>query len=70
MYVDVYGNEKGGVMVKKNTLRARLVKEWEKYSKKAMRDPKNKKEYAVRVRLHRVETILRERYDYMPWVQR
>ena len=57
-------------MVKKNTLRARLVKEWEKYNKKAMRDPKNKKEYAVRVRLHRLETILRERYDYMPWVQR
>tara|TARA_B100000700_G_C14761797_1_gene722506 strand:- start:114 stop:278 length:165 start_codon:yes stop_codon:yes gene_type:complete len=53
----------------KKTLRKKIVDEYEKLIKKAMRDPKNAKEYAVRVRLHRVETILRVRYDYMPWVR-
>ena len=48
-------------------LKKRLSNEMLKTSKKAMRDPRNAKEYAVRVRLHRLESIVRNRYgqDYM-----
>ena len=70
MYVDVHGNEKGGVMAKKNTLRARLVKEYEKGSKSALRDPRTVEQMAMRLRWERLHSILRRRYDYLPGMQR
>ena len=70
MYVDVHGNEKGGVMAKKNTLRARLVKEYEKATKSALRDPRTVEQMATRLRWERLHSILRRRYDYLPQLQR
>ncbi len=55
-------------MVKKNTLRARLVKEYEKVAKSAVREPRNGKELAARMRWERLHNIMRRRYDYMPQV--
>ena len=65
MYLDVLGNEKGGIMAKKNSLRTRLLKEYAKVSKVAVRDPRNWKEVANRVRWERLKKILWRRYDYM-----
>ena len=50
-------------------LKKRMIEAYNKTVKRAMRDPKNKKEYAVRVRLHRIEQILINRYDYIPWAR-
>ena len=65
MYLDVLGNEKGGIMAKKNSLRTRLLREYVKVSKVAVRDPRNWKEIATRVRWERLKKILWRRYDYM-----
>ena len=65
MYLDVLRNEKGGIMAQKNTLRARLLKEYAKVSKTAPREPKTWKEVAARVRWERLRKILWRRYDYM-----
>ncbi len=50
-------------------LRRRMIDAYNKTLKRARRDPKNRKEYAVRVRLHRIELILINRYDYIPWAR-
>ena len=51
----------------KNNLKKRLSNEWLKINKVALRDPLTTKEMAVRMRLHRIESIVRSRYgqDYM-----
>ena len=51
----------------KNDLKKRLSNEWLKINKVALRDPRTTKEMAVRMRLHRIESIVRSRYgqDYM-----
>jgi|TARA_R100000388_G_scaffold76272_2_gene55439 hypothetical protein len=51
----------------KNNLKKRLSNEWLKINKVALRDPRTTKEMAVRMRLHRIESIVRSRYgqDYM-----
>ncbi len=66
MYVDVHGNEKGRIMAKKNPLRVRLVREYEKVSKSAVREPRNGKEMFTRMRWERLRKILWRRYDYLP----
>ena len=50
-------------MVKKNTLRTRLLKEYEKVSKRALREPRNWKEVAVRLRWERLYKIIHRRYE-------
>ena len=65
MYLDVFGNEKGGIMAKKDSLRTRLLREYVKVSKVAVRDPRTWKEVATRVRWERLKKILWRRYDYM-----
>jgi len=65
VYLDVFRNEKGGIMAQKNTLRARLLKEYAKVSKTAPREPKTWKEVAARVRWERLRKILWRRYDHM-----
>ena len=65
MHLDVLGNEKGGIMAKKDSLRTRLLREYVKVSKKAVRDPRTWKEVATRVRWERLKKILWRRYDYM-----
>ncbi len=57
-------------MAEKNTLRARLVKEYEKASKSALRDPRTVEQMAMRLRWERLHSILRRRYDYLPGMQR
>jgi len=52
-------------MVKKDSLRTRLLKEYAKVSKTAPREPKTWKEVATRVRWERLRKILWRRYDYM-----
>ena len=52
-------------MAKKNSLRTRLLREYAKVSKNAVRDPRNWKEIATRVRWERLKKILWRRYDYM-----
>ena len=49
-------------MVKKNTLRTRLMKEYEKVSKVAIREPRNGKEVATRLRWERLYKIMMRRY--------
>ena len=51
----------------KNNLKKRLSNEWLKINKVALRDPRTTKEMAVRMRLHRIESIVRSRYgqDYL-----
>lgn len=51
----------------KNNLKKRLSDEWIKINKAALRDPRTTKEMAIRMRLHRIESIVRSRYgqDYM-----
>ena len=57
-------------MVKKNTLRTRLLKEYEKASKSALRDPRTTEQMAMRMRWERLHKIMRRRYDYLPQLQR
>ena len=56
--------KKGGVMGK-DSLKTRLLKEYVKVSKKAVRDPRTWKEVATRVRWERLKKILWRRYDCM-----
>ena len=65
MYLDVFRNEKGGIMAKKDSLRTRLLREYVKMSKTAPREAKTWKEVATRVRWKRLRKILWRRYDYM-----
>jgi len=53
-------------MAKKDPLRVRLVREYEKVSKSAVREPRNGKEMFTRMRWERLRKILWRRYDYMP----
>ena len=48
-------------------LKKRLSDEWMRINKIALRDPRTTKEMAVRMRLHRIESIVRGRYgnDYL-----
>ena len=46
----------------KLTLIQRLTNEMFKLNKKAKRDPRTKDEYLVRIKLHRIENIIRKRY--------
>ena len=57
-------------MAKKNTLRTRLLKEYEKASKSALRDPRTTEQMAMRMRWERLHKIMRRRYDYLPQLQR
>ncbi len=63
--MDVHGNEKGRIMAKKNPLRTRLLKEYARLSKIAVREPRNGKEMFVRMRWEKIRNILWRRYDYM-----
>ena len=63
--MDVYGDEKGRIMAKKNTLRTRLLKEYARLSKIAVREPRNGKEMFTRMRWEKIRKILWRRYDYM-----
>ena len=65
LYLDVHGDEKGRIMAKKNSLRTRLLKEYTRLSKIAVRDPRNWKEVANRMRWEKIRKILWRRYDYM-----
>ena len=49
-------------MVKKKNLKTYLEIEYNKLRASALRDPRTTKEVAVRIRLHRVESIIRGRY--------
>jgi hypothetical protein len=60
--LDVYGDEKGRIMAKKNTLRARIMKEYEKLSRVALREPRNGREVATRLRWERLYKIIIRRY--------
>ena len=46
----------------KLSLIQRLTNEMFKLNKKAKRDPRTKDEYLVRIKLHRIESIIRKRY--------
>ena len=46
----------------KLTLIQRLTNEMFKLNKKAKRDPRTRDEYLVRIRLHKIENIVRKRY--------
>ena len=46
----------------KLSLIQRLTNEMFKLNKKAKRDPRTKDEYLVRIKLHRIENIIRKRY--------
>lgn len=54
-------------MAKQRNLKKRLSDEWMRINKIALRDPRTTKEMAVRMRLHRIESIVRGRYgnDYL-----
>ena len=60
--MDVYGDEKGRIMAKKNTLRARIMKEYEKLSRVALREPRNGREVATRLKWERLHKIIVRRY--------
>ena len=47
-------------------MRNRLVKEFEKVAKKALRSPRTSQEVAIRIRYERLRKILWRRYGYMP----
>ena len=51
---------------RKDTLKTRLIKDYVKVSKNALREPKTWREVATRVRWERLNKILRKRYDYFP----
>jgi len=63
--LDVHGDEKGRIMAKKNSLRTRLLKEYTRLSKIAVREPRNGKEMFTRMRWEKIRNILWRRYDYM-----
>jgi len=50
---------------RKDTLKTRLIKDYVKVSKNALREPKTWREVATRVRWERLRKILWRRYDYM-----
>ena len=54
-------------MVKKKTLKTFLEIEYNKLRAAALRDPRPTKDVAIRMRLHRIESIIRGRYgqDYL-----
>jgi hypothetical protein len=52
-------------MAKKSSLRTRIVKEYKKASKFAVREPRTIKEIASRMRWERLDKILRGRYGYL-----
>ncbi len=52
-------------MGRKTPLKERLLREYVKVSKSAVRDPRNWKEVAIRMRWERIRKILWGRYDYM-----
>ena len=60
--MDVYGDEKGRIMAKKNTLRARIMKEYEKLSRVALREPRNGREVTTRLKWERLHKIIIRRY--------
>ena len=45
------------------SLKERLIKKKEELDKKALRDPRTVKEYAIRNKWERVSNILRKRYN-------
>jgi len=63
--LDVHGKEKERTMAKKNPLRTRLLKEYARLSKIAVREPRNGKEMFTRMRWEKIRKILWRRYDYM-----
>jgi len=52
-------------MAKKSSLRTRLLKEYARLSKIAVREPRNGKEVFTRMRWEKIRKILWRRYDYM-----
>ena len=52
-------------MGRKTPLKERLLREYVKVSKTAVRDPRNWREVATRMRWERIRKILWGRYDYM-----
>jgi hypothetical protein len=52
-------------MPRKTSMKERLLREFVRVSKKALREPRNWKEIAIRVRWERLRKILWRRYDYM-----
>ena len=54
-------------MVKKKSLKTFLEIEYNKLRAAALRDPRTTKDVSIRMRLHRVESIIRRRYgnDYL-----
>jgi len=52
-------------MKRKDNLKTRLLKDYAKVSKTALREPKTWREVATRVRWERLRKILWRRYDYM-----
>ena len=49
-------------MVKKKSLKTFLKIEYNKLRAAALRDPRTTKDVAIRMRLHRVESIIKSRY--------
>ena len=54
-----------GSIKRKDNLKTRLIKDYVKVSKNALREPKTWREVATRVRWERLRKILWRRYDYM-----
>jgi hypothetical protein len=52
-------------MGSKKTLKERLLREYAHVSKNALREPRNWREVATRMRWERLRKILWRRYDYM-----
>ena len=54
-------------MVKKKSLKTFLEIEYNKLRAAALRDPRTTKDVSIRMRLHRIESIIRRRYgnDYL-----
>ena len=52
-------------MKRKDNLKTRLLKDYVKVSKNALREPKTWREVATRVRWERLRKMLWRRYDYM-----
>ena len=57
-------------MAGKTTMRSRLVEEYLKVSKKALRDPRTNQEFSLRKKWDRLHKILWRRYGYLPQLQR
>ena len=52
-------------MGRKTPLKERLLREYARLSKIALREPRNGKEVFTRMRWERLDKILRGRYDYL-----